>query len=112
MAAGVSLKEAIEAVGHNKTRGTYSREIVAALEKLGVPHEKKFRRLPKNKPVLPRRAIIGISQWKPDKHGTLRMRQCHVMLTWDGQIMDPSDGWPDLYKERGWCITSYLRLWP
>ena len=41
MLAGIALEEAVRVVGHR--RGTKTREILAALDKLGVPHAPRLR---------------------------------------------------------------------
>lgn len=98
MAAGVSLDRAISAVGHRKKRGTWTREIVAGLRALGVGCSERLRRVSRNKPVLPQRAVLCITNGG---------RKWHWMLTWDGEIYDPEARWPDY---AGWRITSYLEI--
>lgn len=100
MAAGVSLPEAIAAVGHQKTRGTKTAEVVSALRRLGVPCADRLRRVSRSRPVLPARAIVAIYH----SSGT----RAHWMLTWDGTMHDPEHLWPDYYRD--WIITSYLEI--
>jgi hypothetical protein len=98
MAADVSLDRAVEAVGHSKPRGTYTSEVIAALRLLGVGCADRLRRVSRQKPVLPARAMLHIN----NDGG-----RSHWMLTWDGVIYDPEDRWPDY---TGWRITSYLEI--
>lgn len=104
MAAGVSLDRAIEAVGHAKKRGTYTREIVAGLRSLGIPSATRCKPLSKRKPVLPKRGLLAIFRDESNK----RPQKFHWMLIWDGHIFDPGGRWPDGYD--GWRITSYLEI--
>ena len=101
MAAGVSLDRAIEAVGHGSLRGTYTREVVAALRSLGVSCADRMRLVKRNLPVLPKRGIVAINQ-----PGIISGR-FHWMLTWDGEMLDPAGRWPDY---EGWRITSFLEI--
>lgn len=98
MAAKVSLKDAVEAVGHDKKRGTHTHEIVAALRRLGVGCADKLRRVSRSKPILPKRAIVVIT------NGNTKW---HWMLVWDGSVHDPESRWPDYC---GWRISSYLEI--
>lgn len=107
MAAGVSLKRAIEAVGHEKKRGTYTREVIAALRSLDIQCADACRKVSRKRPVLPRRGLVVIH--RPKLEGRRRSNQWHWLLTWDGKIYDPSGWeWPDGYKD--WKITSYLEI--
>jgi hypothetical protein len=102
MAAGVSLDRAIEEIGHE--RGTYTRELVAALRAFGIGCASKLRRLSRIKPVLPKRAIVCIQRYGDEK----RSARGHWMLAWDGEIFDPGGAWPHGYEN--WRITSYLEI--
>lgn len=105
MAAGVSLAEAVRAVGHEG--GTYTRDIVAAFEKLGVPSASRCKVLSRTKPVPPKRAILAIHQ--PPKEGRRRKGKWHWLLHWDGEILDPGGCWgTEHYKD--WRITSALEI--
>lgn len=102
MAAGVSLKRAKTAVGHE--RGTHTSEVVAALRILGVSCADRLRRVRRANPVLPQRAIIAIHRpASEDRNG-----RAHWMLHWDGKVFDPGGRWPDGYQN--WRITSYLEI--
>lgn len=105
MAAGVSLSEAVKAVGHDG--GTYTRDVVRAFEKLGVPSAKRCRVLSRTKPVLPKRAMLVIH--RPAKEGRRRYDNWHWLLHWDGEIFDPGGRWgTEHYRE--WKITSALEI--
>lgn len=98
MAAGVSLDEAIEAVGHAKATST--KEVVAGLRKLQVEADSRCRRVSHQRPKYPRRALLvarnkGCTNW-------------HWLLHWDGKIYDPGEAWAGSYA--GWTITSALAL--
>jgi hypothetical protein len=105
MAAGVSLEAGIEAVGHGASTGT--KEIVAALRKLGVPCADRLRRMSRKRPVLPLRALVAIH--RPPIAGK-RVERNHWLLWWDGVMKDPDGSWPNGYDE--WHFTSYLELYP
>jgi hypothetical protein len=99
MVAGVSLERATEAVGHGRTSGTDTREIIAALRKLGLRCADRCRRISRARPEYPQRAIL-----------VARRNDCrkyHWLLSWDGVIYDPEDDWP---QYNGWRITSYLEI--
>lgn len=98
MAAGVSLERAIEAVGHRKQRGTTTGELVRALRFFGVECADCLRRVSRSKPIGPRRGLVVIKRDDAE----------HWMLTWDGEIKDPGDRWPEAYAN--WKITSYLEI--
>jgi len=106
MAAGVSLKRAVAAVGHSRIGGTHTREIVAALRALGVECADRCRKVSRKRPVLPQRGMVVIHQPKGE-HG-VSYHRWHWILTWDGQIYDPAGLWPDRYTD--WRITSYLEI--
>ncbi len=100
MAAGVPLEAAIAAVGHAKPRGTKTRELVAALRKLGVPAAERLKRTRKDLPVPPcPRAILRTERTVA--------RRWHWLLHWDGLTYDPAGRYPEY---DGWRITSYLEL--
>ena len=79
-----------------------------ALGSLGVSAALKLRRVPKNKPVWPQRAILSIHRPKEEAVG--RKELGHWMLAWDGKILDPSGRWPEGYDK--WKITSFLEIYP
>lgn len=103
MAAGVSLKRAIEAVGHE--RGTYTCDVVRALWALGVQCDDRCTRISRKRPNLPKRGLVAIHRPKEDGK---RRERFHWMLTWDGRMYDPGGAWPDGFA--GWRITSYLTI--
>ncbi len=103
MAAGVSLAKAVEAVGHSKLRGTYTREIITALRKLGINCGDRCRRVSRKRPMLPKRGIAVIHRPKGEETG-----MWHWLLVWDGEVYDPAGRWPDHYK--AWHITSCLEI--
>jgi hypothetical protein len=92
MAAGISIDEAVVAVGVSSIMdegGTYATDLIRGLRKLGVkvgvtrtyprrPSRRKLR-------ILPKRAILSIAD------GT---RWGHWVLYWDGFVYDPGIGWP------------------
>jgi hypothetical protein len=104
MVAGISLKQAVEVIGHESS--TTTRELVKALRERGVDCDNRLRRVGRIKPVLPKRAIIVIHRPKELQNG--RREKWHWMLTWDGVIMDPGNRWPEGYPN--WRITSYLEI--
>lgn len=97
MAAGVSLRRAIEAVGHE--RGTHTRDVVRGLEALDVTCSDRCLRVSKHRPVPVPRALLAF------KRGP---RLAHWMLLWDGRVYDPGGWWPDNMRE--WRMTSYLPI--
>jgi hypothetical protein len=107
MAAGVSLEAATKAVGHGKERGTYTREIIAALRALNISCADRCRRIGRVKSFLPPRGLIVIS--RPKKEGRRRRSLFHWMLVWDGVVYDPGGCWPGGYVD--WRITSYLEIY-
>jgi hypothetical protein len=110
MVAGVSLERAIAAVGHGRRGGTVTREIVRALRSLGVECAEKLRSVNRKRPVLPKRAIVNICKYVVRPDGKRKQRFAHWMVTWDGEIYDPGGAWPEVYRENGWTITSYLEI--
>lgn len=103
MAAGVSLSEAVEAVGHSKVRGTHTKEIIQALQKLGINCDTRCKRISRKRPMLPKRGIAVIHRPEGEETG-----MWHWMLIWDGEIYDPAGRWPD-YK--AWKMTSCLEIY-
>jgi hypothetical protein len=101
----VSLARAIEAVGHERARGTYTREVVQGLRALGLSCADRLRRTSIRKPILPRRAILHIQRYGD----ALRKPQAHWMLWRDGRVHDPGGRWPEGYDN--WRITSYLEIY-
>ena len=104
MAASVSLKRAIEAVGHE--RGTNTRDVVAAFAALGIGCSSRLVRISRKRPTLPARAIVVIH--RPAVEYERRNPHWHWMLTWDGKIYDPGGRWPEGYVQ--WKMTSYLEI--
>lgn len=99
MAAGVSLDRAIKVVGHEG--GTTTAEVREALRDLGVGCADKLRRISRQRPHPPKRAVLavkGIRNWR-----------WHWVLTWDGEIYDPAGYNLSDYKH--WKITSYLEIY-
>lgn len=99
MAAGISLAEAVKAVGHEKAIGTETWEIVAALRKLGLKCADRCRRVSKRVPIYPPRALLVIR--------TKNKKLYHWMLYWDGVVWDPREQYPNY---DGWEVTSYLEI--
>jgi hypothetical protein len=101
MIAGVSLEDALAACKpHPRGGGTVTPEVVAALRKFGVRcADRRCRRVSREKPVLPQRALLSIMRPKRNRW--------HWMVTWDGVIYDPADRWPEY---EGWRTTSYLEI--
>ncbi len=109
MVAGVSLRRAIAAVGVEFTeRGTETRQIVAGLRALGVRCSGRLRRVSRARPVLPARCLVAIIQYRPDADGERQPTRSHWMVSWDGQIYDPGERWPEGFA--GWKITTYLEI--
>lgn len=104
MAAGVSLKRATDAIGHNG--GTRTSEVVKALRKLGIDCADRMVRPSRKRPNIPQRAFLAIHRLPNEDEK--RKAKWHWLLQWDGKIYDPSEQWPDGYKN--WKITSYLEI--
>lgn len=102
MAAGVSLKRAIKAVGHS--RGTDTKDLVFALHKLGVVCASRLVRISRKRPNIPPRALVHINVVHEQRDDS------HWMLNWDGKIIDPGGRYPDGYQK--WRIMSYLEILP
>lgn len=103
MAARVSLKRAVEVIGHS--RGTHTRELVFALRALQIDCTDRLTRIRRSRPNWPARAIVAIH--RPPVESEKRNGKYHWMLTWDGRMLDPGGRWPDYDK---WKITSYLEI--
>lgn len=104
MIAGVSLKRAIEAVGHE--HGTNTGEVVSALRTLGICCNDKLVRLSRRRPNIPQKAIVHIC-----RSGVVTERrrpQSHWMVSLDGKILDPGGRYPHGFEH--WKITSYLEI--
>jgi hypothetical protein len=99
MAAGVSLEKAIRAVGHGRAGGTTTREVVAALRKLGVRTADRCHPISRTRPEYPLRAILALR-----KNGH---RKFHWIYYEKGVWWDPEDRWP---RYDGWRVTSYLEV--
>lgn len=104
MAAGVSLAEAIKAVGHDKTRGTTTAEVVRGLRALGLSCANRAKPVGRVRQVLPTRGLVAIH--RPE--GTKKPTRWHWLLTWDGRMYDPAGRWPHY---EGWRITSALEIY-
>jgi hypothetical protein len=100
MVAGVSLEVVVNLIGPKGDDGTHTKHLVEALSKLGVKCATKLRRVSRQRPVLPSRAIVAI-------HGP-KKRKWHWLLHWEGKIYDPDGCWPALYKD--WRMTSFLEI--
>lgn len=98
MAAGVSLRRAIEAVGHE--RGTHTVDVARGLRALGLDCEDRCKRVSKHRPIPAPRALLAFRRGQ---------RIAHWMLLWDGAVFDPGGWWPD--NMRDWKMTSYLRIY-
>lgn len=103
MVASVSLKRAIEAVGHG--RSTHTRDLIRGLRALGVYCGDKLIRISRCRPHFPPHAIIAIH--RPAVRGERRAAG-HWMVSWNGKIIDPADRYPDGFAN--WKITSYLEI--
>lgn len=99
MAAGVSLDRAIRVVGHSKPRGTHTWEVVKALRNLGVSCSDRCRRISRNRPEYPSKAILVVRQ-----NGN---RLYHWVYYEEGVFYDPEDRWP---RYDGWRVTSFLEI--
>jgi|SRR5665213_1220751 len=103
MAAGVSLKRSIKAVGHE--RSTHTSDLIRGLRALGVECADKLVRICRRRPHFPPRAIIAIH--RPAVKGE-RREAGHWMVAWDGEIIDPAGRYPDGFQN--WKMTSYLEI--
>jgi hypothetical protein len=102
MVGGISLKKAIEIVGHEN--GTNTKTLIRALRKVGVrvPHGRLTRF--NYKRGLPRRCVMRVWLEQPGRMWS------HWILRWDGKFYDPSAvGWIYLLN-RNPRLTSYLEL--
>ena len=99
MAAGVSLKKALEAVGHGRRGGTTTRQVIVALRKLGLRAADRCRPISRTRPVYPQKALLVMR-----KNGT---RRYHWVFYKNGAFYDPEDLWP---RYDGWRVTSYLEI--
>ncbi len=104
MAAGVSLKRAIEAVGHS--RSTSTDDVVFGLRSFGVMCADKLVRISRKKPMPSPRAMIVIH--RPAVEHERRKPKWHWILSWDGTIYDPGGRWPEGYDK--WKMTSFLEI--
>jgi hypothetical protein len=93
MAAGVSIQQAVDVIGHR--RATTPWELRAALARLGVETGPLTMYHPGD--PLPGRAIL------------LRWRGCygHWTLLWDGAVLDPA---PGEYRPLGMLVTGYVEI--
>jgi hypothetical protein len=105
MAAGVSVKKAIDVIGHEF--GTTTADVRDALRGLGIEVADRLRTIGKRKGVIPKRAILCISRKGNKREG--RKERGHWMLAWDGEIYDPGGMWPEGYQN--WRIVSYLEIY-
>ncbi len=99
MAAGVSLDRAIKMVGHSKGGGTHTWEIVKALRKLGLRCSDRCRRISRNRPEYPPKAILVV---RKNGRGLYHWVYCE-----DGVVYDPEEKWP---RYDGWRVTSFLEV--
>ena len=99
MVAGVSLDRAIKATGHSRRGGTHTWEIVEALRKLGIRCSERCRRLSRNRPDYPQKAILVV---RKNGRGLY-----HWVYYEAGVHYDPEDRWP---RYDGWRVTSYLEV--
>lgn len=99
MAAGVSLKAAVQAVGHSRNSGTSTREVIDALRRLGVGSAERCRRISRARPEYPPRAILVVRQ-----NGNKRY---HWVYYEKGAFYDPEERWP---RYGGWRVTSCLEV--
>ncbi len=107
MAAGVPLSRVIEHFPDIHA-GMSGKELAQALRTFGVPCAERFRRVSKEKPVPPQRALLSIT--RPKEEGQKRREKAHCLLVWDGKVLDPDQRWPEGYIK--WKITSYLEIYP
>ena len=103
MAAGISLRRAIEVMGHDGE--TQTSDVVVALRLLGLGCAPRLRRIARAKPVIPARAIVVIHR----PSGESRSERAHWMYHYRGKILDPGGRWPDGYAN--WRMTSYLEIY-
>lgn len=96
--AGVSLEEAIAAVGH--PRATATKDVIQGLRKLGLRCADRTRRISRARPEYPPKALLVAR-----KNGEARW---HWLVVLDGVIYDPEQQWP---KYSGWKITSFLEIY-
>src|SRR6186713_3173228 len=82
MAARVSLRRAIEVIGH--ANGTHTLDIVAALHSLNVDCAFRLKRIGRAKPVIPARALVVI--YRPG--GESRSERAHWMYHHRGEMLD------------------------
>ncbi len=104
MAAGVSLKSAIEAVGHKHSTSTA--DIAKALRFFGLTCPDRLVRISRKRPLSTPRAMLVIHRPAVQHEG--RNSKWHWMLTWDGKVMDPGGRWPESYDK--WKVTSFLEI--
>jgi hypothetical protein len=104
MAAGVSLKRAISAIGHKGDTSTA--DVVFGLRSFGLTCADKLVRISRKRPMPSARAMIVIH--RPAVEHERRNPKWHWMLSWDGKIYDPGGRWPEGYDK--WQITSYLEI--
>lgn len=101
--AGVSLEEAIKAVGHEK--GTTSKELISGLKKLGVKCKSKSQRVRKG--YTPKTAIFHISP--STKKWNWHWVAFHDNIWYNG------NRWHDepeknIIFPKGWKPTSYIEI--
>jgi len=106
MASKTPLKRVIELIPDTQ-EGTTAKQVATVLRHLGVNCADRLKRVSKNKPVWPPRALLSIHRPKEDTVG--RKEIGHWMLAWDGKILDPSGRWPEGYEK--WKITSFLEIY-
>ncbi len=79
MAAGVTIEDAVKAVGHKERTKTL--ELALALRKLGVECDDRLR-IRRNGDGYPPRCIVKVSSGGK--------RNWHWVLMWDGKVYDPA----------------------
>ena len=107
MVAGVSLDEAIEAVGC--TRGTRIKELADGLNKLGFICDRKLKTLSKKKPLteqLPSTAIVN-TKWRSEHRKT---PGGHWVVWHNERIYDPEFDFVDRVPQQSWLTNKDWRL--
>ncbi|SRR5260370_23708 len=104
MVGGISLKKAVELIGHEKETGP--KEIAMALRKLGVRVPRnRLVRFSKKRP-LPRRCVLKVVLL--EGHDTWS----HWILRWDGRDYDPGGRARAYWLNRNPRVTSHLEISP
>lgn len=85
MLAGVTEDDAIRVIGHQ--RATRARELVAALDALGVRSSPRIQRIPPR--GMPPTAVVNVRQFRPDGRP---LRIGHWVVWHAGRYLDPAYG--------------------